>query len=291
MIVSVNVLLFVVGFMVGGLLVLIVDTRNLGRRVKAAAAGKQELRERLKQAEQKLAATTEQEQLLRNELAEIKERAESLAAENESLRQAPAPTEFAGDTLPADIPPQDDELNELRLENQQTQAQLEAAQQTIAQLQAELDSVKEQAMHLQTEKLALENHHKAAAERINRLKSRVANALTQLAQADTLRQRLSQVEEQLQAANAEVSELRKKLAAGAAGGAAVQAAADVQSINGIGPTYAKRLRDAGVRTIADLAGQTAERLAEIVLLKAWQNADPSAWIAEAQTRLEALKDG
>jgi len=288
MIVSVNVLLFVVGFLVGGLLVLIVDTRNLGRRVKAAAAGKQELRERLNQAEQKLAAATEQAQQLRDELAEIKERAESLAAENESLRQAPAPTEFAGDTLPVEIPSHDDELNELRLENQQTQAQLEAAQQTIAQLQAELESVKEQAMHLQTEKLALENHQKAAAERINRLKSRVANALTQLAQTDTLRQRLSQVEEQLQAANVEVSTLRKKLAAG---GAASQAAADVQSINGIGPTYARRLRDAGVHTIADLAGQTAERLAEIVLLKAWQNADPSAWIAEAQARLETLKDG
>jgi polyhydroxyalkanoate synthase len=38
---------------------------------------------------------------------------------------------------------------------------------------------------------------------------------------------------------------------------------DVQTIDGIGPTYADRLRDAGVETVADLAERDAAELAEI----------------------------
>ncbi len=39
--------------------------------------------------------------------------------------------------------------------------------------------------------------------------------------------------------------------------------ADVESVNGIGPTYADRLRDAGIETVADLAERDATELAEI----------------------------
>jgi polyhydroxyalkanoate synthase len=53
--------------------------------------------------------------------------------------------------------------------------------------------------------------------------------------------------------------------------------ADVESVNGIGPTYAERLRDAGIETVADLAERDAAELAEIT------NASPSQaeeWLAQ-----------
>jgi large subunit ribosomal protein L21 len=39
---------------------------------------------------------------------------------------------------------------------------------------------------------------------------------------------------------------------------------DLEVINGIGPVFARRLQAAGVRTFADLAGASPERLLEIV---------------------------
>ena len=57
-------------------------------------------------------------------------------------------------------------------------------------------------------------------------------------------------------------------------------------INGIGPVYQRRLFDAGVYTFADLAALTPERVREIVRPQSWQDVDPAAWIAEAQTLAE-----
>jgi len=54
--------------------------------------------------------------------------------------------------------------------------------------------------------------------------------------------------------------------------------ADVETVSGIGPTYADRLRDAGVETVADLAARDAAELAEIT------NASPSQaqdWLDQA----------
>jgi polyhydroxyalkanoate synthase len=40
-------------------------------------------------------------------------------------------------------------------------------------------------------------------------------------------------------------------------------AADIETVSGIGPTFAERLRDAGIETTADLASRDADELAEI----------------------------
>jgi predicted flap endonuclease-1-like 5' DNA nuclease len=62
---------------------------------------------------------------------------------------------------------------------------------------------------------------------------------------------------------------------------------DLKVISGIGPTYERRLKEANVRTFADLAQQTPGNLREIVGIKTWHAADPQQWIAEAQTLSEA----
>ena len=49
----------------------------------------------------------------------------------------------------------------------------------------------------------------------------------------------------------------------AADGDEAEPAADVETVSGIGPTFAERLRDGGVETTADLAGYDAAELADI----------------------------
>jgi predicted flap endonuclease-1-like 5' DNA nuclease len=65
-------------------------------------------------------------------------------------------------------------------------------------------------------------------------------------------------------------------------GTTVGAADNLEQINGIGPTYARRLREAGIRSFADLANQEPARLREVTGLRDWQAADPADWITEAR---------
>ena len=62
---------------------------------------------------------------------------------------------------------------------------------------------------------------------------------------------------------------------------------DWEKINGIGPTYAQRLRAANIITLPDLAQADPARIGEIVKLQAWQAHDPQEWIDEAQRLLHA----
>ena len=57
---------------------------------------------------------------------------------------------------------------------------------------------------------------------------------------------------------------------------------DLTQIQGIGATYAKRLRDAGITTFAQVAPTSPERLAEIAKLQEWQAARPAEWIEQAK---------
>ncbi len=54
---------------------------------------------------------------------------------------------------------------------------------------------------------------------------------------------------------------------------------DLTQIKGIGPTYAKRLKDAGLTTYTDIANASADQLRDITSAKA----DPSEWINEARS--------
>jgi predicted flap endonuclease-1-like 5' DNA nuclease len=62
------------------------------------------------------------------------------------------------------------------------------------------------------------------------------------------------------------------------------AADDLTLINGIGPAYALRLKEAGITTFAQLAALTPDQLRQIARLKVWQG-EPGEWIAQAKARL------
>lgn len=55
---------------------------------------------------------------------------------------------------------------------------------------------------------------------------------------------------------------------------------DLTQIKGIGPTYAKRLKDAGLTTYTDIANASADELRAITRATA---ADPADWINEARS--------
>jgi predicted flap endonuclease-1-like 5' DNA nuclease len=55
---------------------------------------------------------------------------------------------------------------------------------------------------------------------------------------------------------------------------------DLTTIKGIGPTFAKRLNEAGITTYAAVAAASADHLREVT--KAPPMADPDEWIAQAR---------
>jgi predicted flap endonuclease-1-like 5' DNA nuclease len=57
---------------------------------------------------------------------------------------------------------------------------------------------------------------------------------------------------------------------------------DFTVFEGIGPTRAARLHNAGILTYADLAACDEDHLREVLALQPWQRSDPALWIAEAK---------
>ena len=107
--------------------------------------------------------------------------------------------------------------------------------------------------------------------------------------------------DRLAASEARVRELEARLRRSAAGPVAppdsiktdVQSAAavqkeqktadDLQQIDGIGPTYARRLQEGGILTFADLAAAAPDRVKEISGVRSEGMAE--SWINEARERL------
>jgi predicted flap endonuclease-1-like 5' DNA nuclease len=57
---------------------------------------------------------------------------------------------------------------------------------------------------------------------------------------------------------------------------------DLETIKGIGPKYAERLREAGIGSLNDLANATVQRLEEIIAPPKWQQPAFTYWIDQAQ---------
>ena len=56
---------------------------------------------------------------------------------------------------------------------------------------------------------------------------------------------------------------------------------DLTKISGIGPTFARRLQEAGITTYQALASSTANQVKEITHVADWQG-DPDEWIVAAK---------
>lgn len=68
---------------------------------------------------------------------------------------------------------------------------------------------------------------------------------------------------------------------------AVESPNELKKINGIGPTYAKRLFEGGVRSIAALAASDVDTLTTLSRVQDWQKPGPAEWIEEAKRLTES----
>lgn len=153
-------------------------------------------------------------------------------------------------------------------------------------------------MEEQIEQLRAENQQQSAlarqAERYAAAaRQELRETVAQFTQARQMRRQLVFAVQQLKKFQARNETLMAQLAAReakaetAAVAATAVSHADLQVIRGIGPTYARRLHDSGVHTLSDLVAHSPERLHELAGLQEWQAAEPHAWLEEARSLLES----
>ena len=93
-----------------------------------------------------------------------------------------------------------------------------------------------------------------------------------------------EVLDRLAVAEARLQAMREQMEASPGETSVPEAAAppvdDLQQIDGIGPTYARRLREAGIITVADLAAADPQQVQQLSAARSLDAA--AAWIAAAQ---------
>ncbi len=113
------------------------------------------------------------------------------------------------------------------------------------------------------------------------LEAQVKAAAQQMTDAQVLGKKLVEMQSRLQESEKQRETLQEKMTA-------VQHTLDytgknqLQLIQGIGPAYARRLNEAGILTLEDLAQCTPEQITGIVQPKKWQHIEPTEWIREAR---------
>lgn len=178
----------------------------------------------------------------------------------------------------------EDQLDTARAENQQICQRVAVLEVELKHLRDDLAAAQEwqaQAATLKTENEALVGQLNRAEIHINELQAQVAAAAHQLTDAQILGKKLVEMQARLNEAEKQTETLQEKMTA-------VQHTFDytgknqLQLIRGIGPAYARRLNEAGVLTLEDLAKCAPEQVLEIVQPKKWQHLQPEEWIREAK---------
>lgn len=277
--------------MVGALLAVLVDTFYMRRWHEAAQSDKVQLDEKLRQRAIQLGRTEAEQADLRKKLrAYQRELAEEQAEANrlDDLRVAlETKLETAVldiDALKAEIKQFDDEIDDLRDEKVEFARQLTAAHVELKHLTADLTEAEAQVESL--EQLEAENQKLAAklelvAQERDERKAEVEKLLNKLAAIEKLQANLQEKESKLETAHSQIDNMQSAL-----GRAKSQikhtGKSQLQLIKGIGPATERKLKTAGIVTIADLAAQTPERLGEILNLTGSARSKLETWVAEAQ---------
>ncbi len=244
-------LLLAVGLAAGVLLTLLIDGRILGQQVTAANTENRRLQQKIQAVNGRLTAAQAQIHNLNHDLDITAQQIEQLTAMSQSQRQELAAVGQERETAVAQTQELQRQLDILRDEHQLACRRLATAAVEIKYMRRDLAKADDQSQHL----IQLQTGKQLLEARTNDLQARLDAAQLQL--------------------NA----------------AGLKGKSQIEIVRGIGPTYARRLHEAGIHDLTDLAAQTAERVGEIVGLKTWQRADPQAWIDEAAELATAFSDG
>lgn len=214
---------------------------------------------------------------------------EEAAAENDALQRRVEAAGIEVATLQGNLGRLDGYVEQLESQSQSLRQELQTAADEKETLAGNLGRMGDELDALRRENQVLAHKVDAAESRGEELKAQVQSLLHQLGETQSLHKQLVAAEDELRAATEQVHALQSKLST-------VRQVLDYTGknqlllIRGIGPTYARRLNEAGIQTLNDLARQSPERLREIVELKKWQAIETEEWIDEAQT-LSIKPDG
>jgi predicted flap endonuclease-1-like 5' DNA nuclease len=272
--IAVGFLLFGVGVLVGALAVLLLaePVRVAGRRPTAEGMQTPVIANR--PSARRRAAQAAPQPALDAAPPPIVAPFDPLVTENESLRERLDALTQELETAEAEAQTLQDNLYRVGMRLETLEGENETLRQELAAVQNR--PIDETAVEMAPESAVV-------SEQVEDLQAQIKGLLRQLTETQSLRTQLVTARAELDAARAEIEHLQSQVTTQSeAKKTLLQSKVGLEAIQGIGSTYARRLREAGVRTLNDLAGQTPERLAEIVGLKAWQGGDPARWIAEAR---------
>ena len=275
----------IVGGLFGGALAWLFLGERLGGQAKEAEAENQRLHDQLVTSQKKLGKSRDDRKSLTSELRKTTAENEQLTDLNNSLTQRVAIAEADNNALRQRLDTADGQADTIKEENEQIRQQLTiaAAHLKKAQEEAGIDDANQQELIAR-----LKEENEAYKIKLDTTEEQVTNLVHELAETKHLRDELAEKQEEL----VEVSEKVDVLKVGIEThrDLALQANNNLEALNGIGPTYANRLREAGIETLADLVEQPPERLAEIVGLKTWQGGKPEEWIVEARRLAGEIDD-
>lgn len=232
----------------------------------------------------KLDSADEDEEVLSDNLTHVNSHVNELREDLQKLQTELQATAGQNLLLQENVERYQTQLEEVRVENQDVCQKLAVADVEMAHLQKSLEEAQlfeEKAGQLQEQKDALLAQLTEANQQILDLKAQVEGSVQQLTETQFLRKRLIESEANIKAANKQIETLQEKLSN-------VQETLDytgksqLQIIRGIGPAYARRLQEAGINTLHDLAKCKPEDITDTIQLKPWQNAMPGNWIQEAR---------
>lgn len=243
-------LLLAIGLGLGVLVTLIVDGRILGQQLQTAVTENRRLQQKANSLTGRLAATKTQVEQLGHDLDETINQIKALTTLTQTQHGEIAAVTAVKETITEQFHQLTNQLDQLREEHNQACRRVAVSDVELTHLRQDLAAAQDQSAQL----IRLQ-----------------ADKLLLQSRMDELQARFKSAQHQLNAAG-------------------LKGKSQVEIVRGIGPTYARRLHEAGIHSLADLAEETVERVGEIVGLKTWQRADPQAWIDEAKELAAAYQD-
>lgn len=274
------ILAVAVGIAAGVLATLVIDGRIWGKLVQKAWSDVHQFQKRLREMTSHLTASATQVHNLSNEVYSLTKRVEDVSADNQTHRHDLATAVAKKEVYATQYGRLTGQLDKLRAEHQVSQRRLMVAAVELKRLRQNHPQLLEPAQATQKadEPMAKAVDEPAAEKADEKADGKIGEAQTSGLQAE-----LHEFQRARKAAKTTKPKVESQIDP--------ETESQVEAVNGIGPTYARRLHESGIHSLADLAQQTPETLSEIIGFKSPQIAKSQGWIDEARELAAAFSDG